>query len=689
MAKCGTMRVMSLTKISAPLILCGALHLSLHQACAAETQAGDSGKLKEMSIEQLMEVEVDTVYGASRYEQKLGDAPSSVTIVTADQIRKFGYRTLADILRSVRGFYVTNDRNYSYVGVRGFGRPSDYNSRILIQLNGHRLNDNLYGGAYVGQDTVIDVDLIDRVEIIRGPSSSIYGNSAFFAVVNMISKKGEALGGAEMSASAASYDTYKGRISYGNLFPNGFHMLLSGSGFYSDGHDSLYYKEYDDPSTNFGKTRHTDYENGFNFFGSLSYGDFTLEGAYNSREKGVPTGSYGTDFNEPGNFTIDDYGYADLKYEKEFDSGLGMVARTYYNHVGYRGDYIYSAVVNKDSSSGDQWGLDLMARKSFGKHTFVAGSEFEYNLSLKQRNYNQEPYQSYLDDRRNSWKYSLYAQDEFAIHRMLTLDLGVRWDYYDTFGSTVNPRLALIFKPFETTALKFIYGEAFRAPNAYELYYNDSGQTAKANDDLKPESIRTYEFIYEQKIADWLNGSVSFFHYDIDNLISQINDPVDSLLVYRNIDKVDANGVEVELDGKWGSGFEARGSYSYQYAKNNSTDQWLSNSPKHLAKVNVVIPLLPEKIFSGIELQYTGKRKTLTDEDAGGFILANITLFGRNLLKNLEFSASIYNLFDKKYGDPGGPEHIQNPDRFVDPGHPMNIIEQDGRTFRVKLTYKF
>ena len=103
----------------------------------------------------------------------------------------------------------------------------------------------------------------------------------------------------------------------------------------------------------------------------------------------------------------------------------------------------------------------------------------------------------------------------------------------------------------------------------------------------------------------------------------------------------------------------------------------LSNSPMHLAKVNVIIPLLPEKVFSGIELQYTGKRKTLRDENAGGFVVTNITLFGQRLFKNLDFSASVYNLFDKKFGDPGGPELRQD------------IINQDGRTFRVKLTYRF
>lgn len=671
------MQMHSFTKISIALLLLIPLHLQVRVAGAAEDPAGDSRRLKELSIEELMEVEVETVYGASRYGQKVTDAPSSVTIVTADQIRKFGYRTLADILRGVRGFYITNDRNYSYVGVRGFNRPGDYNSRIMIMVNGHRLNDNVYGGVYVGEDGLIDVDLIDRVEIIRGPSSSLYGNNAFFAVVNITTMKGEDLQGAETSASAASYDTYKGRISYGNHFANGFEMLLSGSGFNSDGHDSLYYKEYDDPATNNGITRHTDYENGFNFFTLLSYRDFTLQGGYVSREKGIPTGSYGIDFNDPGNYSEDRFGFVDLKYEKEFENGLELHSRTYFNHVGYRGDWLFSGVVNKDSAQGDQWGLDLMLKKTMGKHTFVVGSEYEYNLRQDQRNFDEEPHQLYLDDRRNSWKFALYAQDEFAIHRMLTLNMGLRWDYYDTFGSTVNPRLALIFRPFEKTAFKFIYGEAFRAPNAYELYYNDGGDTQKSNPDLKPESIRTYELVYEQYLGKYLQGTLSLFHYDIDDLITQIEDSADSLLVYKNIDRVESNGIDLELAGRWGNGFEARGSYSYQYSKDSKTNQMLSNSPMHLAKVNVIIPLLPEKVFSGIELQYTGKRKTLRDENAGGFVVTNITLFGQRLFKNLDFSASVYNLFDKKFGDPGGPELRQD------------IINQDGRTFRVKLTYRF
>ncbi|MBI5589077.1 MAG: TonB-dependent receptor plug domain-containing protein, partial [Deltaproteobacteria bacterium] len=98
--------------------------------------AATTSDLTSLSLEELMQI---PVFGASKFEQKTSNAPSSITIVTSDDIQKYGYRTLADLLRSVRGFYVTYDRNYQYAGIRGFGIPGDYNSRILIQIDGHRI----------------------------------------------------------------------------------------------------------------------------------------------------------------------------------------------------------------------------------------------------------------------------------------------------------------------------------------------------------------------------------------------------------------------------------------------------------------------------------------------------------------------------------------------------------------------
>ena len=177
--------------------------------------------LLDMSLDQLMSVQIDSVYGASGFTQKVTEAPASVTIVTSEEIQKHGYRTLADILRNVRGFYVTYDRNYDYLGVRGFGLPGEYNNSIALLIDGHRLNDNIFDAAQLGTDFPVDVDLIDRVEIIRGPNSSLYVASAFLAVINIVTKRGRDMKMVDVAGDAASYGTYKGRVSYGNRFSNG------------------------------------------------------------------------------------------------------------------------------------------------------------------------------------------------------------------------------------------------------------------------------------------------------------------------------------------------------------------------------------------------------------------------------------------------------------------------------------
>ena len=205
-----------------------------------------------MSIEDLMSIDIDSVYGASGFKQKVTEAPASVTIVTSEEIQKYGYRTLADILRNVRGFYVTYDRNYSYLGVRGFGLPGEYNNSIALLIDGHRMNDNIFDAALIGTEFPLDVDLIDRVEVIRGPNSSLYVASAFLGVVNIITKRGRDLPNVSATGSAASYGTYKGRVSFGKTFANGLDLLVSSSFSDSHGQDQLFFKEFDTPATNNG-----------------------------------------------------------------------------------------------------------------------------------------------------------------------------------------------------------------------------------------------------------------------------------------------------------------------------------------------------------------------------------------------------------------------------------------------------
>lgn len=635
--------------------------------------------LTTLSPEELMRIEVATVYSASKFEQKVTEAPSSVTIVTADEIRKYGHRTLADILRSVRSFYLSYDRNYSYAGVRGFGRAGDYNSRILLLIDGHRVNDNIYDSAPLGTEFPLDVDLIERVEVIRGPGSSLYGNSAFFAVINVITRRGEELRGGEVSAAAGSFDTYKGRATYGDRFTNGVEAFLSGSISDSNG-DRLFFKEFADPASNNGITEHTDYDRSYSTLAKLSLADFTLQGLYGSRTKGIPTASFGTDFNDPRNKTTDAWWFVDLKYERELANRWNVTGRLFYDVYDYRGNYIIDGVVNRDLGKGSWWGGELKgAAKLFDRHKLVVGAEYRDNLHQDQKNFDEEPFTLFVDDKRTSYLWALNVQDEVTIFSNLLLNAGVRYDRYSTFGSTTNPRLALIYTPLEMTTFKILYGSAFRAPNVYELYYDD-GRDLRANPDLGPEKIKTYELIYEQYLGNNLRGTVTGFYYEIKDLISQVQETDadgNEFSIFRNIDEVKAKGVETELEGKWEGGLTGRASYSFQQARDSATDQTLANSPEHLVKVNVTVPLMRDKLFIGVEEQFASRRKTLAGNFAKSFFLTNLTLSSRNLLHNLELSASVYNLFDYAYGNLGGLEHLQD------------VIQQDGLTFRVKVGYRF
>ncbi len=646
-------------------------------------ESGDPGSPVVIGEELNLFQEIPSVYSASKYEQKVTEAPSSVSIITASDIKLYGYRTLADILRSVRSFYVTYDRNYTFVGIRGFGRPQDYNSRLQLLIDGHRTNDNLYDMAAIGTEAVLDVDLIDRIEIIRGPGSSLYGSSAFFAVVNVITKRGRDLKGAEISSEAASYDTYKGRLSYGNRYQNGVEAIVSGSAYDSKGQD-LYYPQFDpaystDPRrTNNGIAEKADYDRYQNYFSKWSYLDFTLEGAYSSRTKGISSGVFNSDFNDPQNKSIDKRGYLDLRYEHSLGIQTDVTARVYYDYYEYNG--IYSATelmgaVNKDWAYADWWGSELkLSSRLFDMHHLIMGAEYLYNNRLEQVNYDVDPYAAWLDDRRHSHVTAFYGQDELTLSKNVTVFAGFRYDRYESFGGTANPRLALIFAPYERSVLKLLYGSAFRAPTPFELYYKSP--TNVSNPGLKPEKIKTYELVFEQYLGDHLRATATGFFNRIDGLINQ-TDASPGITVFRNIEQVEARGCELELENKWANGMEARFSYTAQKTTDVATGKVISNSPEHLAKLNLTLPLLRDRLLAGIEEQYTGKRKTRSDAWENDFVITNLTVTGRRIAGGFDISASVYNLLDTKYSDPVSSDMMQQ------------TIPQDGRNYRLKITYVF
>lgn len=672
--------------------LVGAFACLIGAGQAQEPGQGASKDPAELSLEELVNVRVESVVTASKYEQKVTEAPSSVSIVTADEIKKLGYRSLADVLNGLRGFFISNDRNYFYLGSRGFLRPGDYNTRYLFLIDGHRMNENIFDSGWIGTDGALDIDLLDRVEVIRGPSSSIHGSSAFFGVINLITKKGRQIDGAEASVEGGSFDTYKGRFSFGKKFTNDLEWLLSGSYYTSDGQAGSYYPEFDqrinsDPrARNNGVAQNSDGEEAHQFFTSLSYHDFTLTGLYHSRTKDVPTASFETFFGTGQEKTTDERGFAELKYEHEFSADMAVLGRLSYDAYSYVGNYPYDygtnnqpadVVIEKDTAFGDWITTELqLTRRIFDRHTVIVGVEFCGNLHQHQFTYDEEQ-TTILDDRRSSRSCAVYGQAEIVLRTNLLLNAGLRYDYYSTFGGTLNPRLGLIYSPVEKTTFKLLYGQAFRAPNDYELYYATPSFGQGANPDLKPETIQTYELVYEQYLPAHLRGSVSGYYYKIDKLITQTLDPGTGLYIYDNLNRAQARGVEFELEGKYRSGLLARVSYAFQRTEDADTGAELSSSPRHLIKGNLIVPLYQDKVFAALELQYQSSIRTLAGRQTDDFVLANLTLFSQRIVTGLEVSASVYNLFDTRYSSPGAGDHLQD------------TIGQDGRSVRVKLTYKF
>lgn len=539
---------------------------AISATAAAHEQNQDTAALGSMSLQQLMQMRVETVYGASKYEQKVTRAPASLTILTAQDISRSGYRTLAEALRSIRGLYVSDDRNYSYLSTRGFLRPGDYNSRILLLVDGHRINDSVYDAAFFGREAPVAVDLIERIEFVRGPSSSIYGSSAFFGIVNVVLKHARDIDGAAVAGSAGSLGAREGAFRFGGTFANGIEATLGGNWYESDGHQALYFPELD-PSVSPGSraahdgiASNLDAERAVGLTGSVARGSLRLEGGYFRRRKEVPTASFGTVFDQLEE-TLDERTYLDATYDTALTSDTHLLGRLAYDRYVYIGDYPIDDIVNRDDtvarSISTEWQL---TRSLAGGHTLVAGMELRDNIDQRQLNFDKvEPRFYNVRDDRESRNGALYVQGEFRLSDRLLLNTGLRYDYYfEGFGGTLNPRLGAIFSPTARTTFKLLYGEAFRAPNAYERFYYPATPR-----NIEPETIRTYEGVFEQYLGDRDRLSVSVYRYAVDDLITQLAD-AQGELYFANVSRVAAHGAEVGLEREYESGALVRASYAWQ-----------------------------------------------------------------------------------------------------------------------------
>lgn len=649
-----------------------------------------TAELADLSLEELMEVRIEKVVGASRYDQKVTRAPASVSIVSAKEIAALGHRTLADVLRGMRGLYVTDDSDYMYLGVRGFLRPADYNTRVLMLVDGHRMNENVYDGASIGHGSMPDLEMIERVEFIRGPSSSIYGSSAFFGVINVVTNSAAELGGAAISYEGGTENSRRGSFRAGHRWRNNVELTLAGSYYQSDGRDRIYYPEFDERISDYwgarnqGVAEDSDQEDAATFHARAKFHGFTLTGFVARRSKRVPTASFESAFNTQLQRTDEWRGYVDLQFDHRFQSGATLQARGYFDRYRYTGDYPYEygegdepaeLLLNRDEAFGDWVGTEWQATIPVAeRHTLVVGAEFRQNLKQDQFNFDlADPADYLLDEKHRSRIAAVYAQGEIQLTRQLLLNAGVRYDdYMGSFGSTTNPRLGLIYTVSPATTVKALHGKAFRAPNSYErFYYNREFSWM-----LQPERIETSELVVEHYFASVYRASVSIFNYSVSGLISQIEDG-EGGFYFRNRDATDARGVEFEIEAKYESGLRSVLSYARQRTEDVESRLELSGSPRHLARFNLICPFGGGGTTAGFELEYQGAVQTIAQERVSSFLLGNFHLRSERLFRRTEVSLSVHNIFDKRYASPGAVDHVQ-----------MNL-PQAGRSWRLKITRTF
>ena len=657
-------------RLFAHLLLPYALALSL--PALAQTDA--LTELTELSIEELMAV---PVVGASRYEQQQDQVGAAVTVITRDEIRTFGWRTLDEALATLPGVYTTYDRQYSYVGVRGFGLPGDYMTRMLISIDGMRLNEPIYDSAPFGRMLPLDMDLVERIEFIPGPGGAVYGQNAMFGVVNVITRKGAALDGGELAlAWQAPQSARQARISWGKRLQSGLELMVSAKSLRADG-DDLW---IDFGERGSGVARGLDGERDEEFNLTANYGTWSFGLAHGDRRKDDPSAVYGSDPFASGNFQNDRYTAVQLGYRSALSSTLSMSARVFLGDYRFDSTLIFDALPYGYPTTAHWYGTELqLISTAVAAHTLMVGVEYQRDQRLTQEILDYAKHNSDYNwiDRRDGARTGIHVQDEWHLSDALSTTVGLRADHNELTGTKLSPRLALIWKASAQTALKLLYGRAHRAPNAYEAYYDEEG-LQNANPGLSGETVDTFEIVADHRVSPELHLRASLYQWEIDELISLVTPPdSEGDAQYQNAGTVTSRGLELSANRSWRNGARLRANLSFQNA--TAAGQRVANSPRVLGRLNFSAPLPSTPLRTGLEFAYDGDRRGASAGTVDANWRANLHLVAERRIPSAQVSLSVLNLFDTNYAHPSAGMPTHWGERF----------EQDGRSLRLKFDYRF
>jgi outer membrane receptor protein involved in Fe transport len=651
---------------------------------------------------------LEEVTAASRVTESVEDAPASVSIISYQELKAMGYPTIAEAVRGVRGLYLSDDRSYVTIGFRGFSRPGDYGNRVLILLDGQPMNDNYIWSSYVSYDGRVDIDDIERIEVVRGPGSVLYGTSAFLGVINLVTRSRAQPTHGEVAISTAEYGVTRTRgTAVVRLSEDaGFWTTASGArGFGRDFFFPEFVANPADPNAERGanglpvdgNARGLDDFTAAMFTGRAWWKMLTLQWFLNTRKKTLPTGEYGTIFGDPRNTFQDTRGMLELRFEPRVSENVQLLSRAHFNLYDFDGHSAYPAPdgINHDRYNGRWGGIEQRVVFTPTKELRATiGAEIIRHFQTRQLGDSDAgPY--VFDDRGNPGRNDPftvgagYLLADYVATPALKLSGGARLDYYSSvenfdLGSAINPRAAVIIKPSAADNVKVLVGKAFRAPSVYELFYTAITQAPASN--LQPEQIFSGEIEYTHRFSPTVTATGAVFSNYITNLIELQDLPTGQTQYANASSPVLIFGGEAEVRREWRAGWMLAGTYSAQKASyiDAPTLRDVPNSPIHLASMKGAVPLIGRSLMGMTRITFEGPRPDRnfrnSDPPQGTTdpgLIWDLVLSGEAERLGVRYALGLYNIGDWKYDIVPSGEFRQR------------TIVQNGRTILANITASF
>jgi outer membrane receptor for ferrienterochelin and colicins len=624
----------------------------------------------------------ERVEAATKSLRRASDAPGSITVISPQELRAFGYQTLGEALRAVRGIYFSDDRTYTYVGFRGFSPLGDFNSRVLILLDGHTVADPWVDQAYVGREFDVDLETVERVEVVRGGGSALYGTGAIFGVINVVQRPpgdgahGDLEGGLGTLGEAHARATLSG--GSGTLHALATAALADAQG------DRAYLSP--EPIGGQSISLTNDAERAFHAGLKLQAGDFSLAAMFNTRRKSSPTGQFGVAFPHEQRST-DTIGFVEARFDHGPLDQTHFTARAYYDGSRFRGLYNLpnptvpeATQLTVNTGGADAVGAELRLQlPEVVRNRLSVGAEGQDRFRVFQTA--DTPGLAPLSDTHTEQVLSIYVNDEVRLSSWLTLTAGARLDdHLDSFGVVFTPRAALIAHPYEGATTKLLASRSFRAPTIYERYYADYVTQVPAPG-LRPEVAQQLELEHTHPFTDELSATATLYAQTLTQLIDLEPRP-DGLLQYVNTPgTVRTYGAELELRYRPTPELLVEGFVGATHVR-SERDQALDNSPAQTGGARVMLPVISEALILASELLYTGPRSAPVDASGvrpqvGETLDWNLVVSGSVPRRHLRYQAGVFNLLD---------QHVELPAV----GMPQGVrVAQYGRTLRLTLGFGF